>query len=142
MASFAENLVKNLNYPLSLGISDRLSHLSTSLAQSLNLKPQPPPQDIDVHRLAPPAPEQTKGTFEINLIDAKHLAIHDSIKAQVYCVVYYQGNVLSTLSTQSTISTQKPPTTASNSPLDLLDLVSRQANPTWNATATLYVFSR
>ncbi|KAI9275557.1 kinase-like domain-containing protein [Phascolomyces articulosus] len=46
--------------------------------------------------VTPPAPEQAKGRLSINLTEARNLSVTDPTKADIYCLVQYDKNVVST----------------------------------------------
>ncbi|KAG2227327.1 hypothetical protein INT45_004282 [Circinella minor] len=46
--------------------------------------------------VTPPAPEHAKGRLSINLTEARNLSVNDPTKADIYCLVQYDKNVVST----------------------------------------------
>jgi hypothetical protein len=43
------------------------------------------------------ASENARGQLEINVVEGRNLTIADATKADTYCIVYYEGNITSTL---------------------------------------------
>lgn len=98
--------------------------------------------------ILPPAPEQAQGRLWINLTEARNLTVHDPTKADIYGLVQYDKNVMSTLDLpalggdDNDNSPGQPipiPNASSARHLDIFQLAMEASCPKWRYNATLYV---
>lgn len=175
MAEFADSFLKNLGIHASpllastpaTQLSDRLGQLgdtlryartslslaslsqaligTTSTHSSSNGTPRK-----DLSSPIPPAPEQAKGRLSVNVVEARNLTVVDPSKADIYCLVQYDANVMSTLDVpdQSDSPTSIPIPNASRNnyhvsstqqskPVNVFQLAMEASCPKWRYTATL-----
>ncbi|CDS03338.1 hypothetical protein LRAMOSA00740 [Lichtheimia ramosa] len=98
--------------------------------------------------ILPPAPEQAQGRLWINLTEARNLTVHDPTKADIYGLVQYDKNVMSTLDLpalggdDNDNSPGQPipiPNASSTRHLDIFQLAMEASCPKWRYNATFDV---
>ena len=112
--------------------------------------------------VTPPAPEHAKGRLSINLTEARNLSVNDPTKADIYCLVQYDKNVVSTndevtyddkdnhngsssnLGNNNNNNKRGPPTASIPIPnasqrhhVDVFQLAMEMSCPKWRYNATL-----
>lgn len=100
--------------------------------------------------ILPPAPEQAQGRLWINLTEARNLTVLDPTKADIYGLVQYDKNVMSTIDLPALggDDTDKSPgqpipipnASTSGRHLDIFQLAMEASCPKWRYNANLYVY--
>ncbi|KAI8149060.1 protein kinase A catalytic subunit [Fennellomyces sp. T-0311] len=135
LASLSQVLVGS---PATTADDDTHSASATTVAEPNNNTP-----------VTPPAPEHAKGRLAINLTEARNLNIVDPTKADIYCLVQYDKNVVSTNDevTHDDEDGQRAPPTASipipnatqRHHVDVFQLAMEMSCPKWRYNATFDV---
>lgn len=101
--------------------------------------------------ILPPAPEQAQGRLWINLTEARNLTVLDPTKADIYGLVQYDKNVMSTIDLPALGGDDNdsspgqpipiPNASTSGRHLDIFQLAMEASCPKWRYNANLYVYS-
>ncbi|KAI8097483.1 protein kinase A catalytic subunit [Halteromyces radiatus] len=147
MTDYTDSLIKNFTihtsakFP-SVNLADKLEQLGESLRYARNSFTSLTSafinkQQQSTHSITTPAPDQVKGKLDLVIVEARNLTLTNPLKADIYCVVQYDGNTMSTLDQSTTTTT----TIAEAEPLDIFEKQLRASAPKWQYSQSFDVLT-